>query len=163
VSGAGKSLTEASSFCQAAEGISAYAPVGHPHQSEIERELARISPRPVSVTFTPHLAPFVRGLLVTAYARLDDPLDQQALDGLYAGEYAGERFVKLVGQPRTQTVRGANLCHIGAWADPARSTVVACAALDNLVKGAAGQAIQNANLMVGLAEHEGLPEAEAAL
>ena len=163
VSGAGKAPTEASSFCQAAEGISAYTPVGHPHQAEIERELARLAPAPVSVTFTPHLAPFVRGLLVTAYALLPQPVDQSELDQLYADAYAGERFVKIVAQPRTQALRGSNLCHVGAWADPGRSSVVACAAIDNLVKGAAGQALQDANLMLGLPEHEGLSATEAAL
>jgi N-acetyl-gamma-glutamyl-phosphate reductase len=159
VSGAGKSPTESNVFCQAAEGISAYAPVGHPHQHEIEQELSRIAGSAVSVTFTPHLAPFVRGLLVTAYGRLALPLDQAGVDELYAAAYAGERFVKLVDQPRTQSLRGSNLCHVAAWADERRSAVVVCAAIDNLVKGAAGQALQNANLMLGLPEHTGLSEA----
>jgi N-acetyl-gamma-glutamyl-phosphate reductase len=163
VSGAGKSLTEANAFCQAAEGISAYSPVGHPHQTEIESELARLAGGPVSVTFTPHLAPFVRGLLVTAYARLADPIGQAQLDDLYASAYAGERFVRVVEQPRTQLLRGSNLCHVGVWADPQRSTVVACAAIDNLVKGAAGQAVQNANLMLGLPEQAGLSDMPVAL
>lgn len=163
VSGAGKSPTEANAFCQAAEGISAYTPVGHPHQTEIERELERLAGRPVSVSFTPHLAPFVRGLLVTAHVRLADPIGQAELDDLYSSAYAEERFVKLVEQPRTQLLRGSNLCHVGVWADRQRSSVVACAAIDNLVKGAAGQAVQNANLMLGLPEHAGLSDVQAAL
>ena len=105
----------------------------------------------------------MRGLLVTAYALLPQPVDQSELDQLYADAYAGERFVKVVAQPRTQALRGSNLCHVGAWGDPGRSSVVACAAIDNLVKGAAGQALQNANLMLGLPEHEGLSATEAAL
>ena len=160
VSGAGKSPTQSNVFCQAAEGIAPYTPVGHPHQEEIERELTAIAERPVSVTFTPHLAPFARGLLVTAYARLALPLTQAGVDGLYASAYSRERFVQVVDQPRTQAVRGSNLCHVAAWVDEARGAVVACAAIDNLVKGAAGQAIQNANLMLGLPEHAGLPAAE---
>jgi N-acetyl-gamma-glutamyl-phosphate reductase len=160
VSGSGKSPTQSNVFCQAAEGIAAYAPVGHPHQEEIERELTAIGGGPVSVTFTPHLAPFVRGLLVTAYARLSLPLTQAGVDELYASAYAHEPFVHLVEQPRTQALRGSNLCHVSAWVDEARGAVVACAAIDNLVKGAAGQAIQNANLMLGLPEQAGLPLTE---
>ena len=160
VSGAGKSPTQSNVFCQAAEGIAAYTPVGHPHQDEIERELTAIAERPVSVTFTPHLAPFVRGLLVTAYARLALPLTQAGVDDLYASAYAHEPFVQIVSQPRTQALRGSNLCHVAAWVDESRGAVVACAAIDNLVKGAAGQAIQNANLMLGLPEQTGLPANE---
>jgi N-acetyl-gamma-glutamyl-phosphate reductase len=163
VSGAGKTPTEANAFCEAAEGIAPYAPVGHPHQEEIERELTRLAGAPVTASFTPHLAPFVRGLLVTAYARLSGPLGQADADALYADAYAGERFVDVVGAPRTQTVRGSNLCHVGVWVDEARGAVVAAAAIDNLVKGAAGQAVQNANLMLGFPEHLGLSEVPAWL
>jgi N-acetyl-gamma-glutamyl-phosphate reductase len=160
VSGAGKSPAQSNVFCQAAEGIAAYAPVGHPHQQEIERELTAIGARPVTVTFTPHLAPFVRGLLVTAYARLALPLTQAGVDELYASAYAHEPFVQVIERPRTQALRGSNLCHVAVWVDEARAAVVACAAIDNLVKGAAGQAIQNANLMLGLPEPAGLPATE---
>lgn len=157
VSGAGKAATESSHLCVAGEGITAYTPVGHPHQDEIESRLQVIAGDPVSVTFTPHLAPFSRGLLVTAYARLEAGLDQAAIDRLYAERYAGEPFVELVSQPRTQRLRGSNVCHIAAHVDARRGMVVVVAALDNLVKGAAGQAIQNLNLMLGLDETAGLP------
>ncbi|MGN6379945.1 MAG: N-acetyl-gamma-glutamyl-phosphate reductase [Gaiellales bacterium] len=160
VSGAGKSPSRSNVFCQAAEGIAAYAPVGHPHQEEIERELSEVGGAPLTVTFTPHLAPFIRGLLVTAYARLALPLTQAGVDELYRAAYAGEPFVNLVAQPRTQAVRGSNLCQVAAWVDERRGAVVVCAAIDNLVKGAAGQAIQNANLMLGLPETQGLPASE---
>ena len=158
VSGAGRTPTEATAFSQAAEGITPYAPIGHPHGTEIEMELSRLAEGPVSVTFTPHLAPFTRGLLVTAYCRMAQPLEQGDLDRLYAQSYADERFVDVVEMPRTQALRGSNLCHVAAWADPARGAIVATAAIDNLVKGAAGQAIQNANLMLGLPEHLGLSD-----
>ena len=158
VSGAGRTPTEATAFCQAAEGIAPYAPVGHAHQAEIEMELSRLAGSPITATFTPHLAPFTRGLLVTAYARLTAPFEQGDADQLYARSYAGERFVEVVSIPRTQALRGSNLCHVGVWVDTDRGAVVAAAAIDNLVKGAAGQAIQNANLMLGLPEHLGLPE-----
>jgi N-acetyl-gamma-glutamyl-phosphate reductase len=161
VSGAGKSPTEANVYCAAAEGIAPYAVVGHHHQAEIERELSALAGAPVSVTFTPHLAPFARGLLVTAYARLAQPLSQSGLDELLLGAYAGEPFVQVVDGVRTQPLRGSNLCHVQGWIDAERGAVVVAAALDNLVKGAAGQAIQNANLMLGFDETLGLP-AEAA-
>lgn len=157
VSGAGKAPAEATHLCVAGEGITAYAPVGHPHQAEIERELSGLAGRPVTVAFTPHLAPFSRGLLVTAYAQLAAPLDQAAATTLYRDRYAGELFVALVEQPRTQRVRGANVCQIAVHVDQKRQMAIVVAALDNLVKGAAGQALQNVNLMLGLDEHCGLP------
>ena len=157
VSGAGKKATERTHFCSAAEGIEPYSPVGHHHQLEIEAQLQSLTAGPLSVTFTPHLAPFSRGLLVTAYGRLIGPAAQDELRELYAERYAGEPFVQLVDAPRTQVVRGANACHVSVWVDEERSVVIAAAALDNLVKGAAGQAIQNANLMLGLDEALGLP------
>jgi N-acetyl-gamma-glutamyl-phosphate reductase len=158
VSGAGKKATERTHFCSAAEGIEPYSPVGHHHQLEIEAQLSALGAGPVSVTFTPHLAPFSRGLLVTAYGRLLEPAGQDELRALYAERYVGEPFVEVLeAGPRTQFVRGANVCHVSVWADPQRSVVIVAAALDNLVKGAAGQAIQNANLMLGLDEWLGLP------
>ena len=161
VSGAGKTPSDRNLFCSAAEGIAPYAPVGHRHQAEIEAELGAVAGAPVSVTFTPHLAPFSRGLLVTAYARLAQPLSQAGLDELLLEAYAGEPFVQVVDGVRTQPLRGSNLCHLQGWVDAERGAVVVAAALDNLVKGAAGQAIQNANLMLGFDETLGLP-AEAA-
>ena len=157
VSGAGKKATERTHFCSAAEGIEPYSPVGHHHQLEIEAQLRSLGDPELTVTFTPHLAPFSRGLLVTAYGRLAGPATQDELRELYAERYAGEPFVQLVDAPRTQVVRGANACHVSVWVDEERGVVIAAAALDNLVKGAAGQAIQNANLMLGLDEGLGLP------
>lgn len=157
VSGAGRAASEATAFCQAAEGIAPYAPVGHAHQLEIEAQLTRVAEAPVTVSFTPHLAPFSRGLLVTAYGRLVAPFAQEDAEALYVDAYGDEQFVHLVDMPRTQPLRGSNLCHISVWVDPVRSAVVVAAAIDNLVKGAAGQAIQNANLMLDLPEATGLP------
>jgi len=157
VSGAGKKATERTHFCSAAEGIEPYSPVGHHHQLEIEAQLRSLGDPELTVTFTPHLAPFSRGLLVTAYGRLIGPAAQDELRELYAERYAGEPFVQLVDAPRTQAVRGANACHVSVWVDEERGVVIAAAALDNLVKGAAGQAIQNANLMLDIGEELGLP------
>jgi len=157
VSGAGKTPTERNSFWAAAEGIAPYQPVGHHHQLEIEAQLCEVGGGPVSVTFTPHLAPFTRGLLVTAYARLRPGAGQAEVEAALLGAYQGEPFVQLVDGVRTQALRGSNLCQLQAWVDPRRSRVIVAAAIDNLVKGAAGQAVQNANLMLGLDETMGLP------
>ena len=157
VSGAGKTPTERNSFCAAAEGIAPYQPVGHHHQFEIEAQLSQAGGGPVSVTFTPHLAPFTRGLLVTAYARLRPGAGQAEVEAVLLGAYQGEPFVQLVDGVRTQALRGSNLCQLQAWVDPKRGRLIVAAAIDNLVKGAAGQAVQNANLMLGLDETMGLP------
>ena len=119
VSGAGRTPSEATAFSQAAEGIAPYAPVGHAHQAEIEMELSRLAGDPVTVTFTPHLAPFTRGLLVTAYCRLAEPFEQVDADRLYAGRLR-LRAVRRRGRahPRTQGLRGSNLLHVGVWVDP---------------------------------------------
>jgi N-acetyl-gamma-glutamyl-phosphate reductase len=163
VSGAGKTATERNSFCAAAEGIAPYAAVGHHHQTEIEHELSQLGAGPVSVTFTPHLAPFTRGLLVTAYARLVPGAGEAEVHSALTGAYQHEPFVRLVDGVRTQAVRGSNLCRLQAWVDEPRGRVIVAAAIDNLVKGAAGQAIQNANLMLGLPESMGLPREPAWL
>jgi N-acetyl-gamma-glutamyl-phosphate reductase len=157
VSGAGKTPTERNSFYAAAEGIAPYTPVGHHHQLEIEARLSDAGAGPVSVTFTPHLAPFTRGLLVTAYARLRPGVGDAEVEAALLGTYQGEPFVQLVDGVRTQALRGSNLCQLQAWVDPERSRVIVAAAIDNLVKGAAGQAVQNGNLMLGLDETLGLP------
>ncbi len=163
VSGAGKTPTERNSFCAAAEGIAPYQPVGHHHQFEIEAQLSEVGGGPVSVTFTPHLAPFTRGLLVTAYARLRPGAGQAEVEAALLGAYQGEPFVQLVDGVRTQALRGSNLCQLQAWVDPQRSRLIVAAAIDNLVKGAAGQAVQNANLMLGLDETMGLSQEPAWL
>ena len=95
---------------------------------------------------------------MSAYVRLRAPLEQPALDELYTARYAGERFVRLGGMPAPQRLAGSNTCHVAAFADPRTATAIVVSALDNLVKGAAGQAIQNANLMLGLDEAAGLTE-----
>jgi N-acetyl-gamma-glutamyl-phosphate reductase len=163
VSGAGKTPTDANVFSAAAEGIAPYAAVGHRHQEEIERELSALADGPVSVTFTPHLAPFTRGLLVTAYARLIPGAGAADVHAALHDAYDGEPFVQLFDGVRTQSVRGSNLCQLQAWVDEARSRVIVAAAIDNLIKGAAGQALQNANLMLGLDEAMGLPREAAWL
>jgi N-acetyl-gamma-glutamyl-phosphate reductase len=130
-------------------GITPYSPTGHRHVAEIEQALG------LAVTFTPHLLPTSRGLLVTAYARLRDPAVDLA--ALYAERYAGEPFIRFVDAPAPQRLAGSNTVELAVHLDGRTGTAICIAALDNLVKGAAGQAIQNANLMLGLDEADGLP------
>jgi len=158
VSGAGKTPTDKTHLPELHGGITPYSVTGHRHIAEVEQTLGRLGAGEQRITFTPHLLPTSRGLLVTAYVRLRQPRSQEQLDDLYAARYADERFVRLGGVPAPQRLAGSNVCHVAAFADERTGTAIVTSALDNLVKGAAGQAIQNANLMLGLDEAAGLPE-----
>jgi len=148
VSGAGKEPSAKTHLPDIHGGVTPYSVTGHRHIAEIEQETG------ARVTLTPHLLPSSRGLLVTAYVRLTDPAAE--LDALYAARYAGEPFIRLGEMPAPQRLAGSNAVAVAAFADPRTDTAIVAAALDNLVKGAAGQAIQNANLMLGLDEGAGL-------
>ncbi len=148
VSGAGKEPSGKTHLPDVHGGVTPYSPTGHRHIAEIEQETG------ATVTFTPHLLPTSRGLLVTAYVRLTDPAAD--LDALFAERYADEPFIRLGEMPAPQRLAGSNAVAVAAFADRRTGTAIAVAALDNLVKGAAGQAIQNANLMLGLDEGAGL-------
>jgi N-acetyl-gamma-glutamyl-phosphate reductase len=156
VSGAGRTPSERTHVAEVEGGVQPYSPVGHRHIAEIEHSLERLGGRRQLVTFTPHLAPHSRGLEVTAYVRLARPLDQQALEHLYLERYADEPFVSVTQAPHPGRLHGANACHVGAWVDERTQTAIVAAAIDNLVKGAAGQALQSANLLLGLPEDAGL-------
>lgn len=162
VSGAGRTPSIGSLMAEAGEGMKAYNVTGHRHRPEIEQELARVAGASVRLTFVPHLAPMSRGILATIYA---DPspeaagLDTHALVGKLAGFYEGEPFVKVLppGQlPSTTMTRGSNGCLIGAAVDQRAGRLIVLAALDNLVKGASGQAIQALNVAMGWEETAGL-------
>ena len=156
VSGAGRSLKENLLHAELSEGTHAYALGGtHRHLGEFDQEFSAVAGRPVEIQFTPHLAPFNRGILANAYVKGD----ADAIHASLTAAYAHEPFIEVLpmGQaPSTHDVRGTNYCHIGVVADrrPGRAQVVA--ALDNLCKGSSGQAVQNANLMLGLEETMGL-------
>jgi N-acetyl-gamma-glutamyl-phosphate reductase len=156
VSGAGRTPSEKTHLPSVHGGVQPYSPTGHRHVAEIEQALSGIAGAPRLVTFTPHLAPHSRGLEITAYARLTAPLSQGDAEALYRDAYAGEPFVRLTQRPHPGLLHGSNAVDLGVWVDERTSTVIAAAALDNLVKGAAGQALQNANLMLGLDEGLGL-------
>jgi N-acetyl-gamma-glutamyl-phosphate reductase len=159
VSGAGRQAKVDNLLSEVADSFKAYAVAGHRHLPEIEQGLADVAGGPVQVTFVPHLLPMIRGIHSTLYARLVD--DGEDLQALYESWYAGEPFVDVLPAgtfPQTRTVKGANRCQISLQVPQGRDTVVVMAAIDNLVKGASGQAVQNMNIMLGLPEDMGLKQ-----
>jgi N-acetyl-gamma-glutamyl-phosphate reductase len=160
VSGAGKSLKEGSLAAEVQEGFAAYAVGRHRHIPEIEQACRRICGRPVQVAFTPHLLPMNRGILATIYARLSTGVTVEDARAILLQRYEDEPFVQVFQEGQTVStrhVRGTNNCHIAVHADNRNGHVILTSAIDNLVKGAAGQAIQNMNVMFGLPETTGLP------
>lgn len=159
VSGAGRALSDSTHFCAVDEAFTAYKVATHRHTPEIEQSLERAAGRAVPVTFVPHLVPMKRGILATVYMKLADPLDtDQALD-IYGARYAAEPFVRVCEAgttPSTAHVAGTNMASVGVVADHRTGTLVAICAIDNLGKGAAGQAVQCLNAMLGLPETDGL-------
>jgi N-acetyl-gamma-glutamyl-phosphate reductase len=167
VSGAGRALSLTTHYCEANENVSAYALEGHRHLPEITQELTKLSPGvPLLVTFLPHLIPMTRGILCSCYARLKPgkvaagAKGKEEVLGLYRDFYRGEPFVKVVAHPpQTKHTWGNNLCLIHPAIDLRTGRLMVISCLDNLVKGAAGQAIQCMNLMLGLPETMGLEAA----
>jgi N-acetyl-gamma-glutamyl-phosphate reductase len=158
VSGAGRKANVGMLLCEASESLKAYAVAGHRHLPEIVQGLQAISGMPVGLTFVPHLTPMVRGIHATLYAEVTTQR-QESLQELYALRYQNEAFVDVLPQgshPETRSVRGANTCRIAIHRPQQGNTVVILSVIDNLVKGAAGQAVQNMNIMFGLEETRGL-------
>ena len=161
VSGAGRSLKQNILFSEAGEGLSPYAVASHRHAPEIEQEISQAAGESVLVNFTPHLVPMSRGELVTAYVRLKDQHKCADLAAALSDAYASAPFVRLAPKgtlPSTQFVRGSNYCMIGVYADRIPGRAIVVSAIDNLVKGSAGQAVQNFNLMFGFPETGGLQQ-----
>lgn len=159
VSGAGRGLKQNTLFCEAGEGLSPYSIGSHRHAPEIEQELSLATGAAVTVNFTPHLIPMSRGELCTSYVRLAAGADAEGLRSALQDAYRDEPFVKVLEPgrvPQTQNVRGSNYVQIGVFEDRIRGRAIVISVLDNLVKGSAGQAIQNMNVAFGLAETEGL-------
>lgn len=158
-SGAGRGAKVPNLFCEVNESMKAYGVATHRHTPEIEDQLGYAAGHPIKLIFTPHLVPMNRGILATAYARLKDGVTQEMIDQAYDKYYQNERFVRhLPGGkcPETRFVKGSNYVDVSAVADPRTGYVIAMGALDNVVKGAAGQAVQNMNLVFGFDEAEGL-------
>lgn len=157
VSGAGRSANIANLFTEVNESIKAYGAPGHRHTPEIEQELGKLAGEELMVSFTPHLVPMNRGILSTCYSALEIEITTEELIALYKDFYKDSYFVKVIdGLPETRWVKGSNLCHIGVRVDKRTNRVLVVSAIDNLVKGAAGQAVQNMNVMFGINETEGL-------
>lgn len=160
VSGAGRGLHTGSLFSEIGENFRAYGVGGtHRHTPEIEQILAQVAGTPLTVQFTPHLIPMVRGLLTTAYLPLCTLIPLEEVWKIYADTYQNKPFVRLcpIGEvPQTANVRGSNHCDIGLQVDPRTNTLIVVSVIDNLIKGAAGQAVQNMNLMFNLPETTGL-------
>ena len=159
VSGAGRKAETHILFAEAADNFKAYAVPGHRHLPEIRQGLSFAAGHTVGLTFVPHLTPLIRGIHATLYARLNKTdVDLQAL---YEKRYAGEPFVDVLpagSHPETRSVRGANICRIALHRPQGGNVVVVLSVIDNLVKGAAGQAVQNMNLMFGFAETTAIDE-----
>lgn len=160
VSGAGRPPKATTSFCAVDEDFTAYGLLTHRHTPEIEQTLGRLAGGPVTVLFTPHLAPMNRGILATCYARPTGDHDTEALLAVLHEAYDDEPFVVVThGSPSTKATLGSNTAQVTVRRDPRTGWVLAIAAIDNLGKGASGQAVQCANLACGLEETTGLPEA----
>ncbi len=160
-SGAGREPSQPLHFCEVNESVKAYKVAAHRHTSEIEQELSKLNGGEIMLSFTPHLLPVNRGILATSYAKLAKKASASELIALYKSFYANEPFVKIYesGLPELKHVNGSNNIAIGLAVDERLGRVIAVSCIDNLIKGAGGQAIQNMNLMFGLDEAEGLPKA----
>jgi N-acetyl-gamma-glutamyl-phosphate reductase len=161
MTGAGRSAKESMLFSEVSEGFHAYGVGGHRHMAELDQEFSLAAGRPVVVTFTPHLVPMNRGILSTIYVRGKRGRTPQDLHALLLKYYAKEPFVHVLpfGEtPQTRHVRGSNMTFIGVANDRIEGRAIVISALDNLVKGASGQAIQNANLLLGFPETMGIDQ-----
>jgi len=158
VTGAGRGLALDYHFCECTENMKAYKIATHRHTSEIEQELSKIAGEEIMLSFTPHLVPMKRGIYATEYANLKQPYTKEELIKMYKDFYKDEPFVRIyeTGIPESNHVAGANFVDIGLEVDERLGRVVVVSAIDNLIKGAAGQAVQNMNLMFGIDETEGL-------
>lgn len=161
MTGAGRAAKEGMLFSEVSEGIHAYGVGQHRHMAELDQEFSAAAGREVKASFTPHLAPMNRGIYATIYVRAAGSVDAAGMHGILADRFAGEPFVTVLpfGQvPQSRHVRGSNMVQIGVVADRRPGRAIVISTLDNLVKGASGQAVQNMNLILGLPETTGLEQ-----
>jgi len=158
VSGAGRAPSLQVHFSEVNENMTPYGVGGHRHLPEMVQEMGNIAARPVSTCFAPHIAPMTRGILCTIYMQCSREVSQEEAAEIYKGFYEGEPFVEVLNGslPSTKHVLGSNNCHVAVRVDESTGLVIVISAIDNLVKGAAGQAVQNMNILFGLAECAGL-------
>lgn len=158
-SGAGRGAKVDNLFCEVNENMKAYGVATHRHTPEIEEQLGYACGEKITINFTPHLVPMNRGILATAYASLKKDVTYEEVKAIYDKYYADEKFVRVLEKdvcPQTKWVEGSNYVDVNLKIDPRTNRIIMMGAIDNLVKGAAGQAVQNMNLMFGLKESEGL-------
>ncbi len=159
VSGAGRGLSLKTHYSEVNENFAAYAVAAHRHTPEIEQELSALAGGTLKISFTPHLTPMTRGMLSTVYAALNTAVDTGELHKLYRDYYQNEHFIRVLPPgmlPQTKALTGSNYCDLAVTADPRTGRVIVLSAIDNLVKGASGQAVQNMNILFGLDERTGL-------
>ncbi|CAG0910179.1 unnamed protein product, partial [Cyprideis torosa] len=157
--GAGRSPSLATLYCEVADGFRPYKVANHRHTPEIEQELSLLAATTTTITFTPHLLPISRGIESTIYATLVTNTTEAEIRDIYTSTYARESCVRVLGQgdfPATQHVRGSNYCDIGFAIDSRTGRIIVLSAIDNLYKGASGQAVQNMNIMCGFRENQGI-------
>ena len=158
-SGAGRKAEIGFAYCEVNEGFKAYGIGVHRHTPEIEQEISLIAGRQITIDFTPHLVPMDRGIVTTAYGRLLKEIDTAEVLQVYREAYAEDFFVEVLDEglyPNAKNVRGSNFCHVGLKVNKRTGTLIIVSAIDNLVKGASGQAVQNMNLMLGFDEKTAL-------
>ena len=163
--GAGRGAKVQNLYCEVNENIKAYGVTTHRHTPEIEDQLGLAAGQDIKLNFTPHLVPMERGILVTAYANLTGNVTYDDMKKIYDETYANEKFVRVIGDsrvPETRYVKGSNYADVGFRIDERTGRIIMMGAIDNLVKGAAGQAVQNMNLMFGLPEDEGIAQVPMA-
>ncbi|MCL0036934.1 N-acetyl-gamma-glutamyl-phosphate reductase, partial [Thermodesulfovibrionales bacterium] len=160
-SGAGRRAEVALSYCEVNEGFKAYGIAVHRHVPEIEQEITRIAKKEVKVNFTPHLVPMDRGIISTIYGKISKEIDTRDVIAIYKDSYKKEPFVNVLEEnnfPNAKGIRGSNYCAIGLCVNKRTDTLIMVSAIDNLVKGASGQAVQNMNVMMGFKETTGLEQ-----
>ncbi|MDO4277800.1 N-acetyl-gamma-glutamyl-phosphate reductase [Lachnoclostridium edouardi] len=160
-SGAGRGAKVDNLYCEVNENMKAYAVGSHRHTPEIEEQLSKAAGKAAAISFTPHLVPMNRGILVTAYASLTKTVSYEEVKAVYDKYYSKEYFVRVLDKdmvPQTRFVEGSNFADVNFKIDPRTNRIIMMGAIDNVVKGAAGQAIQNMNLMFGLPENTGLKQ-----
>ena len=159
VSGAGRGAAVGSLLCEAGDSFKAYGVAGHRHLPEIKEQLAIAADKPVGLTFVPHLTPMIRGIHATSYGQMKTGVGLEAVQELFESRYQDHPFIDVMplgSHPETRSVRGSNICRVALHQPQDGSTLVVLSVIDNLVKGAAGQAVQNMNLMLGLEETIGI-------
>ena len=159
VSGAGRSLSLVTHYCEATESFKAYKVAGHRHKPEIDEVLGHAAKAPVNITFVPHLLPMSRGMESTIYADLNKKINESDIYDCWADFYSECQFIRITDNgrpPDTLQVRGTNYCDMGFVLEKEKNRIILMSVIDNLVKGAAGQAVQNMNIMMGLDEAAGL-------